>query len=46
MDIFAGFSDDGINWKINHEPIDFQPAPGCDPCVTARNIAMTRAFAD
>ena len=36
MDIFAGFSDDGINWKINHEPIDFQPAPGCDPCVTRK----------
>jgi beta-1,4-mannooligosaccharide/beta-1,4-mannosyl-N-acetylglucosamine phosphorylase len=24
MDIFAGFSDDGINWKINHEPIQFE----------------------
>ena len=36
MDIFAGFSDDGINWKINHEPIEFQPAPGCDPCVTRK----------
>lgn len=23
MDIFAGFSDDGIHWTINHEPIDF-----------------------
>lgn len=23
MDIFAGFSDDGINWNINHEPIKF-----------------------
>jgi beta-1,4-mannooligosaccharide/beta-1,4-mannosyl-N-acetylglucosamine phosphorylase len=23
MDIFTGFSDDGITWKINHEPIDF-----------------------
>lgn len=24
MDIFAGFSDDGIKWKINHEPIHFE----------------------
>lgn len=24
MDIFAGFSDDGINWKINHAPIQFE----------------------
>lgn len=24
MDIFAGFSDDGINWQINHEPITFE----------------------
>lgn len=24
MDIFAGFSDDGINWNINHEPITFE----------------------
>ena len=23
MDIFAGFSKDGINWEINHEPIKF-----------------------
>ena len=23
MDIFAGFSKDGINWEINHEPINF-----------------------
>lgn len=23
MNIFAGFSKDGINWEINHEPIDF-----------------------
>ena len=23
-DIFVAFSDDGINWKINHEPIEFQ----------------------
>lgn len=23
MDIFAGFSDDGIHWNINHEPIQF-----------------------
>ena len=25
MNIFAGFSDDGLNWRINHEPIDFKP---------------------
>lgn len=24
MDIFAGFSEDGINWNINHAPIVFQ----------------------
>ncbi|MDE5971717.1 MAG: glycoside hydrolase family 130 protein [Muribaculaceae bacterium] len=24
MNIFAGFSDDGVNWRINHEPIKFQ----------------------
>lgn len=24
MDIFAGFSDDGINWTINHEPLVFE----------------------
>ena len=24
MDIFAGFSEDGINWNINHEPITFE----------------------
>ena len=36
MDIFAGFSEDGINWKINHDPIVFEPAPGCDPVVTEK----------
>lgn len=36
MDIFAGFSEDGVNWQINHDPIVFEPAPGCDPCVTAK----------
>ncbi|MDT0675878.1 glycoside hydrolase family 130 protein [Autumnicola musiva] len=25
MNIFAGFSKDGINWDINHEPIKMQP---------------------
>ena len=24
MNIFAGFSKDGINWDINHQPIDFK----------------------
>ena len=24
MNIFAGFSKDGINWEINHEPISFK----------------------
>ncbi|MGL4345135.1 MAG: glycoside hydrolase family 130 protein [Cellulosilyticaceae bacterium] len=24
MDIFAGFSKDGIDWQINHEPISFE----------------------
>lgn len=32
MDIFAGFSKDGINWQINHEPIVFEG----DPEVTKR----------
>lgn len=27
MNLFAGFSDDGCNWKINHEPIAFQGDP-------------------
>ena len=36
MDIFAGFSEDGINWTINHDPIVFEPAPGCDPVVTEK----------
>lgn len=26
MDIFAGFSDDGVNWKINEAPIQFEGA--------------------
>ena len=25
MNIFAGFSKDGIHWDINHEPIKFKP---------------------
>ena len=24
MNIFAGFSEDGVNWNINHEPIKFE----------------------
>jgi len=24
MNIFSGFSDDGINWRINHDPIAFE----------------------
>ncbi|AZS13466.1 glycoside hydrolase family 130 protein [Paenibacillus lutimineralis] len=32
MDIFAGFSKDGVNWEINHEPIQFEG----DPEVTKR----------
>lgn len=28
MDIFAGFSKDGIHWEINHEPIQFQCGDG------------------
>ena len=36
MDIFAGFSEDGIHWNINHDPIVFEPAPGCDPVVTRK----------
>lgn len=27
MNIFAGFSEDGVNWNINHEPIEFQGDP-------------------
>lgn len=33
MDIFAGFSEDGINWEINHEPLSFI---GEDKEITAR----------
>ena len=25
MNIFAGFSNDGIHWKIEHDPISFKP---------------------
>lgn len=25
MNIFVGFSQDGINWELNHEPIDMKP---------------------
>ncbi len=25
MNIFAGFSKNGVDWEINHEPIDFNP---------------------
>lgn len=32
MDIFAGFSEDGVNWSINHSPISFEG----DPLVTVR----------
>ena len=32
MDIFAGFSKDGLHWNIDHEPIRFEG----DPAVTAR----------
>jgi len=32
MDIFAGFSEDGLHWTINHEPIQFEG----DPEVTRR----------
>ena len=33
MDIFAGFSKDGIHWEINHEPIQFE---GEDPEILNR----------
>lgn len=33
MDIFAGFSEDGINWNINHTPITFE---GEDPEILNR----------
>ncbi|HIS68197.1 MAG TPA: glycoside hydrolase family 130 protein [Candidatus Gallacutalibacter stercoravium] len=33
MDIFAGFSKDGIHWQINHEPIVFE---GADPEILKR----------
>ncbi len=36
MDIFPGFSDDGIHWNISADPIVFEPAPGCDPVVTEK----------
>ena len=28
MNIFAGFSDDGLHWRINHEPIQFRSFNG------------------
>ena len=27
MDLFPGFSKDGLHWKINDDPIDFQGDP-------------------
>jgi beta-1,4-mannooligosaccharide/beta-1,4-mannosyl-N-acetylglucosamine phosphorylase len=30
MQLYAGRSDDGISWKINHDRIKFVPKPGCD----------------
>jgi beta-1,4-mannooligosaccharide/beta-1,4-mannosyl-N-acetylglucosamine phosphorylase len=30
MQLYTGFSDDAINWKINHDRIQFVPKPGCD----------------
>ena len=41
MDIFAGFSKDGIHWEINHEPITFEG----DSEVTRESIVMTHVFA-
>ena len=38
MNIHAGFSDDGISWNINHEPITFLGDPEIPGC----NTAMTR----
>lgn len=34
MNIFVGFSDNGLDWNISDEPIHFEAAPGCDPVVT------------
>lgn len=36
MDLFAGFSKDGLDWKIEPRPISFEPAPGCAAEITAR----------
>lgn len=36
MDLFAGFSDDGIHWRIDHTPIQPVPAPGINPEVVQR----------
>jgi beta-1,4-mannooligosaccharide/beta-1,4-mannosyl-N-acetylglucosamine phosphorylase len=33
MNIFAGFSNDGINWKIAEKPIEFNVAKGVDKIV-------------
>ncbi len=33
MDIYAGFSKDGVNWEIQHEPIKFE---GADPEILKR----------
>lgn len=32
MNIYAGFSDDGINWNIEHEPLVFQGDPHVTRC--------------
>lgn len=42
MDIYAGFSKDGVNWEIQHEPIKFE---GADPEILKGSTAMTREFA-
>lgn len=35
MDIFVGFSKDGIHWEISDEPIEFQ---GADPEIAKRDF--------
>jgi beta-1,4-mannooligosaccharide/beta-1,4-mannosyl-N-acetylglucosamine phosphorylase len=33
MNIYAGFSDDGLNWRIEHDPLTFEGDPYVTRCV-------------
>ncbi len=38
MDLFVGFSQDGISWKIQDEPISFEGDPVDHPCESTATI--------